>query len=62
MKAGVIWKTGAAERIPLKFAGDDIRFRSFTGRTLKPVCSERGTWLVPVSDSPVFFEGGALVF
>jgi hypothetical protein len=62
VKAGVIWKTGAAERIPLKFTGDDIRFRSFTGRTMKPVRSEHGTWLVPVSDSPVFFEGGALVF
>ena len=62
VKAGVIWKTGAAERIPLKFTGDEIRFRNFTGRTMKPVRSEHGTWLVPVSDSPVFFEGGALVF
>jgi hypothetical protein len=38
----------------------DIRFRDFTGRTLKPVRSDSGTYVVPLSGSPIFFEGGAL--
>ncbi len=60
-KAGVIWKTGATERIPLRFDGEDMSFREFTGRTLVPARTTDGAWSVPVGESPVFFEGGQLL-
>ena len=66
-KAGILWKTGEPERRELRFGTEnangkpaDISFRDFTGRTLKPVRSDSGTYIVPLSRSPIFFEGGAL--
>ena len=83
VKAGVIWKPGATERRSLRFDGADIRFRDYTGRTMKPVrlsdttaplregggpegtggstAGASSTYVVPLGESPVFFDGGALV-
>ena len=60
VKAGVIWKPGATERRALRFDGADIRFRNYTGRTMKPVKTADGAYLVPIGENPVYFEGGAL--
>ena len=67
IKAGILWKTGEPERRELRFGTEnadgkaaDISFRDFTGRTMKPVRSGPGTYVVPLSGSPIFFEGGAL--
>ena len=64
-KAGILWKTGKPEKRELRFeAGGapgspaDIRFRDFTGRTIKPLRTAPDTYLVPLSESPVFFDGG----
>jgi hypothetical protein len=35
-------------------------FRSFTGLKLDPARVAPGTYRVPVSGDPVYFEGGAL--
>ncbi len=37
VKAGILWKTGAAEKRTLRFDGGKISFRDYTGRVLKPV-------------------------
>ena len=61
--AGVLWKPGATEKRELEFAGGDapsIRFRDYTGRTMKPVRTADGSYIVPLGESPVFFEGGVL--
>ena len=64
-KAGILWKTGKPEKREMRFeAGSarsspaDIRFRDFTGRTIKPLRTALGTYLVPLSENPVFFDGG----
>ncbi|MBR0057376.1 MAG: hypothetical protein IJP66_08620, partial [Kiritimatiellae bacterium] len=75
--AGVIWKTGATERLPLRFSPSkppnfqgasapnfqtsklpQITFRDYAGRTVVPARDADGAYLVPVGESPVFFEGG----
>ena len=61
--AGVLWKPGATEKRELGFAEGDapaIRFRDYTGRTMKPVRTADGSYIVPLGESPVFFEGGIL--
>ena len=60
VKAGILWKTGAAEKRTLRFDGGKITFRDYTGRVLKPVSMVPGEYLVPLSDDPIYFEGGAL--
>ena len=60
-KAGVLWTTGKAGRRELRFDGDGIRFRDYTGRAMRPTRSAAGDWAVPVSAGPVFFEGGFLL-
>ena len=60
-RAGILWKTGEPERRELRFDGDPIRFRDYTGRTMKPVRVEPGTYLVPLSGDPIYFEGGKMV-
>ena len=73
-RAGVLWKTGKAEKRELRFDRDGgaedtndgnrttaspaILFRDFTGRTMVPSRTSDGAYIVQVSDSPVFFEGG----
>ncbi len=61
VKAGILWKTGEPERRELRFDGDPIRFRDYTGRTVKPVRVAHGTYLIPLSGDPIYFEGGAMV-
>lgn len=72
--AGVIWTTGKAKKRELQFDRDGgaedtndgnrttaspaIRFRDFTGRTMVPAQTGDGAYIVPVSGSPIFFEGG----
>lgn len=60
-KSGVLWTTGAAGKRTLRFGGDNIRFRSWTGLERKPVRTAEGEYIVPISGDPVFFEGGAFV-
>ncbi len=73
--AGVLWKTGPTERMSLRFeeaaprpagavlqiAPSSICFRDCTGRLMRPARTAPGTYLVPVGESPVFFEGGAFL-
>ena len=64
--AGILWKTGATERIPLRFFGSadgppaNVKFHDYTGRTVVPARDSDGAYLVPIGESPVFFEGGAV--
>ena len=77
--AGILWKTGATERMALRFAATSaafpntqtpkqannqtpaLQFRDCTGRTVVPARDADGAYLVPVGETPVFFEGGALM-
>ena len=85
--AGILWKTGATERMALRFSVSvpngaasapspvvsssgaasalrsrtSISFRDYTGRTVMPARDADGAYLVPVGESPIYFEGGALV-
>ena len=85
--AGILWKTGATERMALRFSAGvpsgaasapspvvsssgaasalrsrtSISFRDYTGRTVVPARDADGAYLVPVGESPIYFEGGALV-
>ena len=74
--AGIVWKTGATERLTLRFSPSKhpgreapnfqtsnlptIRFRDYTGRTVVPARDADGVYLVPVGEAPIYFEGGAL--
>ena len=58
--AGILWKTGATERMALRFEAEKIRFRSYTGRTIVPARDASGAYLLPVGEDPIYFEGGAL--
>ncbi len=58
--SGVMWKPGATEKRTLRFNGADIRFRDYTGRTMRPVKTPDGAYIVPLGENPVFFEGGTL--
>ena len=74
--AGIVWKTGATERMALRFSPSKhpgreapnfqtsklptIRFRDYTGRTIVPARDADGAYLVPIGESPVCFEGAAL--
>ena len=85
-QAGIVWKTGATERMTLRFtvsvpngaasapspvvssrgaasalrSRTSISFRDYTGRTVMPACDADGAYLVPVGESPIYFEGGSL--
>ena len=76
-QAGILWKTGATERMALRFSISkhpgreapnfqtsklpSISFRDYTGRPVVPARDADGAYLVPVGESPIYFEGGALV-
>lgn len=55
--AGVIWTTGEEERREMRFAGDGVRFRDYTGRLVRPQRTGEGCYKVRISGEPVFFEG-----
>lgn len=58
---GMIWTIGKAETRRLRFTTDKIEFMDLSGARVRP--SRQGdAWLVPVSDSPIYFRGGALRF
>ena len=75
-QAGILWKTGATERMALRFSISkhpgreapnfqtsklpSISFRDYTGRTVVPARDADGAYLVPVGESPIYFEGGTL--
>ena len=44
----------------LKFDAEKIVFRTYTGLKLAPARIAPGTYRVPVSGDPIYFEGGAL--
>ena len=76
-QAGILWKTGATERMALRFSISkhpgreapnfqtsklpSISFRDYTGRTVVPARDVDGAYLVPIGESPIYFEGGTLV-
>ena len=62
VKAGVIWKTGGAERLALRFetAPSGITFRSLAGRIMRPERDAAGAYLLPVGEDPIYFTGGSL--
>ena len=75
-QAGILWKTGATERMALRFSISkhpgreapnfqtsklpSISFRDYTGRTVVLARDADGAYLVPVGESPIYFEGGTL--
>ena len=61
VKAGVLWASGASGRRAIRFASDNMRFRSHLGLELKPVRLEPGKYLLPISGDPIYFEGGEIV-
>jgi hypothetical protein len=60
-KAGVLWSTGSSGKRTLRFKGGEIRFRSCLGLELKPIRTNDGGYLVPVSGDPIYFEGGEII-
>ena len=70
--AGMVWTTGPARTVPLRFAlgpalesGDAsasrLRFRTHLGAELHPEKTPDGAYALPLSGDPVYFSGGELV-
>ena len=57
--AGMVWTTGEPEEACLTFAGEDVEFHDHLGRRVRPTRDGR-RFLVPISESPVYFTGAAL--
>ena len=57
--AGMIWTIGRAQTRKLRFTADRIEFMDLYGARVRPA-RDGDAWLVPVSDSPIYFRGGAL--
>ncbi len=62
-RAGILWTTGTAGKRALQFevTAPKISFRDYTGRKLAPVRTSPSEYIVPLSGSPIYFEGGAFV-
>ena len=60
-KAGIVWKTGETEKKVLSFDSQDVSFRDYTGRLVRPVPAGNQAFEIPVGENPVYFEGGALL-
>ncbi len=62
VKAGVIWKTGVAARLAVRFeaAPSGITCRFLAGRTVRPERDAAGAYLLPVGEDPIYFTGGSL--
>ncbi len=57
-QAGIVWKTGATERMALRFEPSrPVTFHDYTGRTIVPARDANGAYLVPVGESPIYFSG-----
>ena len=59
--AGVVWSLGETAPRTLRFGGDGVLFRDFTGRALAPAREAPGVYSVPVGENPVFFSGAPLL-
>ena len=59
--AGMVWTPGALRRLLLRFVGGRPTFRNMYGRKIAVRELGDGAWQVPVSVSPVYFSGAALV-
>ena len=59
--AGILWKIGALEKMVLRFSPSSVVFHDYIGRLMRPVRMSDGAYLVPVSESPIYFIGGRLV-
>ena len=58
--SGVLWKTGDPETHALRFDSEAVRFFDLLGRPVAPSRTSSGAFTLAISESPVFFEGGAL--
>ena len=59
-KAGMVWCVEGAARRPLRFKGGKPTFRNLYGRIIPVMDLGDGVFNVPVSESPVYFEGAEL--
>ena len=58
--AGMVWTTGASEKVWLAFAGEWVEFHDVSGLRVRPERDGK-KYLVPLSESPIYFTGGELV-
>jgi len=58
--AGVVWKTGRAQDVALRFKDGKPKFWNHTGRMFRPREKADGSFAVKLDGSPVFFEGAEL--
>ena len=54
--AGMIWTLGFARTVELVFDSDGVEFFDLFGKSVEAVRGQKG-WLVPLSDSPIYFRG-----
>ena len=59
-KSGMVWRVEGEARRALKFKGGRPVFRNLYGRRIPVLELEGGVFNVPVSESPVYFEGAEL--
>lgn len=59
-KAGMVWCVEGEARRPLRFKGGNPTFRNLYGRIIPVLDLGDGRFNVPVSESPVYFEGAEL--
>ncbi len=57
--AGMVWVTGAPEKAWLTFTGEKVEFHDHLGLRVRPRRDGK-KFLVPLSESPIYFTGGAL--
>lgn len=61
VSAGMVWTPGALQRLTMRFVGGRPTFRDMYGRKIAVRELGDGSWCVPVSVSPTYFSGAALV-
>ena len=59
-KAGMVWCVEGETRRALRFKGGKPVFRNLYGRRIPVLELEDGVFNVPVSESPVYFEGAEI--
>ncbi len=61
-KAGMVWCVGNGMRRPIRFSGGKPVFRNLYGRRISVLELEDNVFNIPISESPVYFEGAEGIF
>ena len=61
-KAGMVWRAEGESRRVIKFKGGKPVFRNLYGRRIPVLELEDNVYNVPISESPVYFEGAEGIF